>query len=158
GRPRPTRPGSCSPRPPPPGCWCGTGWGESAPGPATTIRSASTDRPAHPTPSMTQTPVPPPPPSVADILFQGLTRAAGIGILTLVATLVAVLFWDAWPVLSRAGEYELFTSTEWVPKPPGGGTPTFGALAFVWGTAVSSLIAMVIAVPLGVASAAYLSE
>ena len=109
---------------------------------------------------MSPPPGPPPtaPSSFSEVAFQALTRAAGVGILTLVATLVAVLIHDAWPVLSRAGEFRLFTSTEWTPKPPGGGTPVFGVLAFVWGTVATAVIAMGIAVPLGVASAAYMSE
>ena len=60
--------------------------------------------------------------------------------------------------MKRAGAFRLFTSAEWTPSPPGGGTPTYGALAFIWGTSVTSTIAMLIAVPLGVASAAYMSE
>ena len=40
----------------------------------------------------------------------------------------------------------------------GGGSPVYGVLAFVWGTVVTSVLAMLIAVPLGVASAAYMSE
>ena len=72
--------------------------------------------------------------------------------------LVAVLAAQAWPVLANLGEYQLLTSTHWVPKPPGGGTPTYGALAFVWGTVATSVIAMLLAVPLGVATAAFLSE
>ncbi|MDB5307023.1 MAG: phosphate transporter, permease protein PstA [Gemmataceae bacterium] len=103
-------------------------------------------------------PRPPAPSSWSEVVFQGLTRAAGVGILALVATLAGVLFWDAWPALARAGEYRMFTSTSWVPKPADGGSPTFGVLAFVWGTTVTSVIAMLIAVPLGVASAAYMSE
>ncbi|MFO0799291.1 MAG: phosphate ABC transporter permease subunit PstC [Gemmataceae bacterium] len=103
-------------------------------------------------------PAAPAPSSLPEVVFQGLTRAAGIGILVLVASLVAVLLHDAWPVLSRAGEYRLFTSSEWVPKPAGGGSPVYGVLAFVWGTVVTSVLAMLIAVPLGVASAAYMSE
>jgi phosphate transport system permease protein len=108
---------------------------------------------------------PPPAPSrkaapsvLSEVLFQALTTSAGLFILTLVAGLVGVLVWQAWPVLSRAGHYELFTSAEWVPKPPGGGAPTFGSLAFIWGTVATSVLAMLIAVPLGVASAAFLSE
>ena len=107
---------------------------------------------------MVPAPQPTAPSSWPEVVFLGLTRAAGISILALVASLVAVLFWDAWPALSHAGEYRLFTSREWIPKPPGGGSPTFGVLSFVWGTAITSLIAMFIAVPLGVASAAYMSE
>ena len=109
-------------------------------------------------PYMTPAPSPPTPSSWSEVIFLGLTRSAGIGILVLVATLVGVLFWDAWPALSHAREYRLFTSSEWIPKPPDGSTPTFGVLSFIWGTAVTSLIGMFIAVPLGVASAAYMSE
>jgi phosphate transport system permease protein len=109
-------------------------------------------------PSSPPPPAAPAPSSASEVLFQGLTRAAGVGILALVASLVAVLLHDAWPVLARAGEYQLFTSTDWVPKPPGGGSPVYGVLAFVWGTAVTAVLAMLIAVPLGVASAAYMSE
>ena len=100
----------------------------------------------------------PAPSSRSELLFQGLTRAAGVGVLAVVAGLLGVLLLEAWPVLSRAGEYRLFTSTAWVPKPAGDTPPTFGALAFVRGTTVTSAIAMLLAVPLGVASAAYLSE
>jgi len=94
----------------------------------------------------------------SEALFQGLTRAAGVGILVLFATLVAALLKDAWPVLRQASEYRIFTSSEWAPTPPEGAPPRFGALAFVWGTTVTSVVAMLLAVPLGVASAAYLSE
>jgi len=103
-------------------------------------------------------PAAPAPSSASEVVFQGLTRAAGVGILALVASLVAVLVHDAWPVLSRAGEYRLFTSSDWIPKPADGARPVYGVVAFVWGTVVTSVLAMLIAVPLGVASAAYLSE
>lgn len=94
----------------------------------------------------------------SEVLFLSLTRAAGLGILVLVATLVAVLFGEAWPALSHAGEFRLFTSRDWIPNPADGGSPTYGVLSFVWGTAATSVIAMLIAVPLGVGSAAYMSE
>lgn len=104
------------------------------------------------------------PSSWPEVLFSAATKAAGLFILTLVALLVLVLVLDAFPALKRAGEFQLFTSQDWIPKPadPGAGLPkpppTFGALAFIYGTVVTSIIAMSIAVPLGVASAAFLSE
>ena len=107
---------------------------------------------------MVPAPQPPAPSSWPEVVFLGLTRAAGVGILVLVATLVGVLLWDAWPALSHAGEYRMFTSSEWIPKPADGGSPTFGVLSFIWGTAITAVIGMLIAVPLGVASAAYMSE
>jgi phosphate transport system permease protein len=100
----------------------------------------------------------PAPARLSEFLFRAATRAAGVFILAVLAGLVAVLVWQSMPVLLRAGELQLFTSTSWVPKPPAGGSPTYGALAFVFGTAATSVVAMLIAVPLGVAAAAYLSE
>ena len=107
---------------------------------------------------MVPAPQPPAPSSWPEVVFLGLTRAAGVGILVLVATLVGVLLWDAWPALSHAGEYRMFTSSEWIPKPADGGSPTFGVLSFIWGTAITAVIGMLIAVPLGVAAAIYLEE
>jgi len=103
-------------------------------------------------------PPPPQPSALPELLFQAATRAAGFLIIAAVAGLVAVLVWQSYPVLVHAGEYRLFTSTEWNPTPPGGGTPVFGSLAFIYGTVVTSVIAMLLAVPLGVATAAFLSE
>jgi phosphate transport system permease protein len=74
--------------------------------------------------------------------------------------LVVLLAIQSWPVLSRPGHFELFTSTNWDPN----GTttadhnPVYGSLVFVYGTVVTSAIAMLIAVPLGVGTAAFLSE
>ncbi|OWK34592.1 phosphate ABC transporter permease subunit PstC [Fimbriiglobus ruber] len=100
----------------------------------------------------------PAPKGLPDILFAAVTQASGLAILTLVASLVGVLVWQAWPVLESARTYQLW-SAEWVPTPPdGASTPVFGARAFVYGTVVTAAIAMLIAVPLGIATAAYLSE
>ena len=102
---------------------------------------------------------PPPMPSrTSEMVFNALTRAAGFAVLTTVIGLIAVLTIQAYPVLVKAGEYQLFTSSSWVPKPPGGGTPIYGALSFIFGTVATAIIALAIAIPLGVASAAYLSE
>lgn len=104
---------------------------------------------------------PPPassPSPLPEILFRAATRGAGLFILTLVATMLVVLFLDAYPALKDAGSYRMFSSSSWIPKPADDGLPTFGSLALIWGTVVTSVIAMAIAVPLGVASAAYLSE
>lgn len=96
---------------------------------------------------------------LSDLIFSTVTTAAGLMILMLVASLVAVLLAQSWPVLSRAGEYQLFTSDRWIPKPADPDQlPTFGALPFIYGTVVTAVIAMLIAVPMGVATAAYLSE
>src|SRR5438445_13281063 len=49
--------------------------------------------------------------------------------------------------------WRFLTSSEWDPV-----TERFGALPFIFGTLVSSLIALLIAVPLSVATAVFLTE
>jgi phosphate transport system permease protein len=58
----------------------------------------------------------------------------------------------AWPAITHFGLRFLFT-TSWDPV-----QDEFGALPFIYGTLVSSLLALVIAVPLGLGAAIFLSE
>src|SRR5262245_32518314 len=95
---------------------------------------------------------------VGDRLFGLACQAAGLAMILVVLALVALLTQQAWPVLSRAGEYELFTSSNWDPDGKTTGRPVFGSWVFIYGTLATSAIAMLIAVPLGVGTAAFLSE
>jgi ABC-type phosphate transport system permease subunit len=72
----------------------------------------------------------------------------------LVAALVAVLVWKGGVVLTHAGEYKLFSS-DWSPDER---PPIYGAWVFIYGTLITSAIAMLIAGPLGIGSAAFLAE
>jgi phosphate transport system permease protein len=67
--------------------------------------------------------------------------------------LVLTLVVQAWPVLTDPSRFDLLTSTDWNPD-----KNSYGALVFVYGTVITSLIAMLIAAPLGVGTAVYLSE
>ncbi len=101
---------------------------------------------------------PPPPPrrfavGVGDRIFRALCQLAGLTVLAIAALLVVVLVIQAWPALSRAGELNVFTSSDWNPS-----KGSYGAMTFVYGTLITSAIAMLVAVPLGVGSAAFLSE
>ncbi len=93
------------------------------------------------------------PSSWGDRVFLGLGQGAGIFVLSVAAALVAVLVGQAWPALSRIGELRILTSSDWNPN-----EGSYGAILFIYGTVATSLIAMVVAVPLGVGAAAYLSE
>jgi phosphate transport system permease protein len=53
---------------------------------------------------------------------------------------------------------EFFTSTEWIPHPAAGNEAKFGALALMVGTLSTTGLALVFAVPLGLAAAVYVSE
>src|ERR1700733_11484347 len=68
--------------------------------------------------------------------------------------LAAVLTWQSWTAIVSNG-LRFFTSANWDPSD---NVRDFGSLAFVYGTIVTSVIAMLIAVPLGVGTATFLSE
>ncbi len=89
---------------------------------------------------------------VFDVLFRGATRAfAGLVLLLLGGVMVA-LGVGAWPAFSHFGPAFL-TSTAWNPV-----NDQYGALPAIFGTLMTSLIAMLIGVPLAVGVAVFLTE
>jgi phosphate transport system permease protein len=91
---------------------------------------------------------------LAEGVFRSLCQGAALLILVLAALFVFVLVAEAGLAIQTLGG-RFFTSTLWDPEPT---HRHFGALAFVYGTVATSAIAMLISVPLGVATAAFLSE
>jgi phosphate transport system permease protein len=89
---------------------------------------------------------------LGDIVFRGLTKAAAIFVLLLLSGVIISLVIGAWPALSKFGPGFL-VSERWNPV-----TENFGALAPIYGTVVTSLIAMLIAVPVGLMIAMFLTE
>ncbi|AQT69524.1 Phosphate transport system permease protein PstC [Anaerohalosphaera lusitana] len=62
---------------------------------------------------------------------------------------------EAIPFLTQHDVAEFFTSTDWYPEAD---TPQFGGLALITGSIYATLIAMVIAVPIGLLAAIFLSD
>ena len=87
-----------------------------------------------------------------DKAFEWLTLAMALT----VVVLIILIGWELWNgsvlAVKKFGFHFLVTST-WDPV-----ADQFGALPFIYGTLVSSFIALLIAVPLGIATAAYLTE
>lgn len=98
-------------------------------------------------------PRPAPPSTLGDRLFALLAQSSGVFVLSVAAALVGVLLYQSWPALARYGELKVLTSSDWNPS-----ENAYGALLFVYGTLATSIIAMLVAVPLGVGAAAFLSE
>jgi phosphate transport system permease protein len=92
--------------------------------------------------------------ALMDLAFRLLCQAAAVLVIVVTAALVAVLVWQSWDSLQTNG-LAFFTSDQWDPEPT---HRKFGALSFVYGTVVTSVMAMLLAVPLGVGTAAYLAE
>ncbi len=89
---------------------------------------------------------------LGDRWFRLLLRAAATSVLALMAALIFSMTWTALPSIKAFGWRFLVTST-WDPV-----AETFGALPFIYGTLVSSLLALLMAVPLGIGAAIYLAE
>src|SRR6266404_4705578 len=89
-----------------------------------------------------------------EILFRVACQTSAILVIVLAALLVIVLLWKSWLAIRAVGLH-FFISTTWDPEPT---HRQFGALAFIYGTLSTSAIAMLIAVPLGIGTAAFLSE
>src|SRR5262249_39453389 len=87
-----------------------------------------------------------------DKIFHRLTLASAILILVMFAGIIWSLTAGAWPALKAFGVPFLWTEA-WNPV-----TEKFGALAPIYGTLVTSAIAMVISVPIGIGIAIFLTE
>jgi phosphate transport system permease protein len=81
-----------------------------------------------------------------------VTLVCAVGIFALVALIVWELWGNSQPAIKAFGWNFLRTSS-WDPN-----SGKFGALPFIYGTCVTSAIALLIAVPLGIASAVFLAE
>jgi len=93
-----------------------------------------------------------PPSRFGDKAFEWLTLVMALT----VVVLVILLGWELWRGSSLAVRnfgFHFLTTSNWDPV-----AERFGALPFIYGTVVSSLIALLIAVPLSIATAAYLTE
>jgi phosphate transport system permease protein len=89
---------------------------------------------------------------LGDLVFHGLTRAAAIGVLILLGGVILSLISGSLPALREFG-FNFLIEERWNPV-----TEKFGALAPIYGTLVTSFIAMLIAVPVGLLIAVFLTE
>jgi phosphate transport system permease protein len=90
--------------------------------------------------------------SYGDAVFKGLLTLAALAVPALLVCLVLELFGGARLAMTKFG-LGFVTSSTWDPV-----AERFGALPLVFGTLVSSLVALVIAVPLSLGVAICLTE
>jgi phosphate transport system permease protein len=88
----------------------------------------------------------------SDSAFRHLTRAAAIAVLLILGGIIVSLIHGSSLALGKFGFGFLFTES-WNPV-----TENFGAIAPIYGTIVTSVIAMLIAVPIGLFIALFLTE
>jgi phosphate ABC transporter permease protein PstC len=92
-------------------------------------------------------------PRFADPLLQGVLAAIAAGVLILIGFFFIRLLVESKPAFDQTGLVDFIFSNNWVPS-----RNQFGALPLVVGTLVTSGIALVIGVPIAVASALYITE
>jgi phosphate transport system permease protein len=85
-------------------------------------------------------------------IFRFLAATAALLVLALLAGVLISLCYGGWPAL-RTFRFDFLTETVWNPV-----TEQFGALAALYGTVITSLIAMVLSVPVAFGIAVFLTE
>jgi phosphate transport system permease protein len=89
---------------------------------------------------------------MGDRAFKALTLLMALSVFVLIVLIGYELAHGAAPTMRQFG-WRFLISTDWDPV-----NEKFGALPFIFGTLVSSAIALLIAVPLSIATAVYLTE
>lgn len=96
----------------------------------------------------------------ADPVFKAAVTTSGVFVLVLLAFMIIRTTADAWPIFAKEG-LGFFTGTDWdagqtrdLPNIHG----TYGALPFMYGTLVTSAIALLIALPVAIAVALYITQ
>ena len=90
--------------------------------------------------------------NIGDFVFENITRFFAFILLSLVLIMLYEMFRSSIPSIEKFG-WGFITSQEWDPV-----HDNFGALPFIFGTLYSSLIALLIALPLSLGIAIFLSE
>ncbi|MBE0705573.1 MAG: phosphate ABC transporter permease subunit PstC [Afipia sp.] len=91
---------------------------------------------------------------LGDNTFYWTTRICAILVLVLLGGIIISLIVGAWPAISQYG-FGFLTTSRWAPSAD---PPVLGALGPVYGTILTSLLAMIIAIPVGLGIAIFLTE
>lgn len=102
-------------------------------------------------------PAPPPPlgaagGGLADKAFRWLSLVCGLVVLLVLGLIAVATTKEAWPAFAHEGLH-FVTGSRWAPA-----DNAFGALPFIWGTLLTSVIALVLGVPVSLGIALFLSE
>ncbi|MDO8980377.1 MAG: phosphate ABC transporter permease subunit PstC [Afipia sp.] len=89
-----------------------------------------------------------------DKAFYWTTRACALAVLLILGGIILSLIAGAWPAMKEYGFAFLWTQ-RWAPSAD---PPVLGALGPIYGTLVTSVIAMMIAIPIGIGIAIFLTE
>lgn len=87
-----------------------------------------------------------------DVFFKGVALIAAVGVTAVLGYIGYEVFRLAWPAMQEFGLSFIWTQA-WNPN-----ANVYGALAFIYGTVVTAFIALLLATPLSIAIALFLTE
>ena len=90
--------------------------------------------------------------TVGDKIFRTILVIAAASILVIVAAMIYMMVMNSLPTINKFG-LGFLTGSDWKPA-----SSIFGALPFIYGTIVSSIIALIISVPISLGVAIFLTE
>ncbi|QSV44504.1 phosphate ABC transporter permease subunit PstC [Geobacter benzoatilyticus] len=102
-----------------------------------------------------ETPSPALPPNKglnSDLLFKGVTATLAFSILLIMAVMVLEMVKESLPAIKAFG-WKFIGDSNWDPV-----QDAFGSLAYIWGSVISSILALVLATPLSVGTALFITE
>ena len=88
-----------------------------------------------------------------DQVFSTITAIAASTVIILILGIFYVLVLESSPALKKFGIIEFLTSTDWNPV-----TESFGALTNIYGTVITTLLAMAFAMPVAIGIAIFVTE
>lgn len=88
----------------------------------------------------------------AERTFKTIVSIAAIGMVVLLAGVIIILYLDARPAIERYG-FSFLISSDWDPV-----FESFGAAPYIFGTIVTSILALILATPFAVGAALFISE
>jgi phosphate transport system permease protein len=88
-----------------------------------------------------------------DRIFENATRVGAVAVLVLLGVIILMLIYESRSILGHQGLGQFLFTTRWDPV-----FREFGTLAFIYGTVVTSLIALFLATPIAVGAAIYIVE
>ena len=92
---------------------------------------------------------------LGDATFYWITRLSAISVLLILGGIILSLIVGAWPAMQANTALRFLTTQRWAPSAD---PPVLGALGPIYGTLVTSFIAMLIAIPVGLGIAIFLTE
>src|SRR5512145_1874797 len=90
---------------------------------------------------------------MTDLLFRGVTATASFSVVLLIVGIVAVLVYESAPAIRKFGFLKFLFTVEWNPV-----ISVFGAASAIYGTLVTTGIALFIAIPTAVGIAIFVTE